>query len=87
MKKDPLSKAQQIEEQIKKLQEKQKQYIEKAQKEIGRYLMETWDIEDVDQAKLLIEKFKEEAKKCFDESKQEEVDEKEASDQRYTEAH
>lgn len=83
MKKDPLSKVQQIEEQIKKLQEKQKQYIEKAQKEIGRYLMETWDIEDVDQAKLLIEK----AKKCFDESKQEEVDEKEASDQRYTEAH
>jgi len=65
MKKDPLSKAQQIEEQIKKLQEKQKQYIEKAQKEIGRYLMETWDIEDVDQAKLLIEKFKEEAKKMF----------------------
>jgi hypothetical protein len=64
-KKDPLSRAQQIEEQIKKLQEKQRQYIEKAQKEIGQYLMETWDIEDIEQAKFLIEKFKEEAKKYF----------------------
>ncbi|KQB91453.1 hypothetical protein GEPA3_3574 [Geobacillus sp. PA-3] len=63
--KDPLSRAQEIEEQIKKLQEKQRKYIEQAQKEIGQYLMETWDIEDIEQAKLLIDEFKEEAKKYF----------------------
>lgn len=62
---DPLSRAQEIEEQIKKLQEKQRKYIEKAQREIGQYLMKTWDVEDVEQAKLLIDKFKEEAKKIF----------------------
>lgn len=62
---DPLSRAQEIEEQIKKLQEKQRKYIEKAQREIGQYLMKTWDVEDVEQAKLLIDKFKEEAKKYF----------------------
>ncbi|RDV23397.1 hypothetical protein DXK91_02750 [Parageobacillus toebii] len=64
--KDPLSRAQEIEEQIKKLQEKQRKYIEQAQREIGQYLMETWDIEDIEQAKLLIDEFKEEAKKYFD---------------------
>lgn len=62
---DPLSRAQEIEEQIKKLQEKQRKYIEKAQREIGQYLMKTWDVEDIEQAKLLIDKFKEEAKKYF----------------------
>ncbi|PDM40513.1 hypothetical protein CN643_08630 [Parageobacillus yumthangensis] len=80
--KDPLSRAQEIEEQIKKLQEKQRKYIEQAQKEIGQYLMETWDIEDIEQAKLLIDEFKEEAKKYFnDEHSAEEYNGKETSDQ------
>jgi hypothetical protein len=80
--KDPLSRAQEIEEQIKKLQEKQRKYIEQAQKEIGQYLMETWDIEDIEQAKLLIDEFKEEAKKYFNnEHNAEESNGKETSDQ------
>jgi len=51
--KDPLSRAQEIEEQIKKLQEKQRKYIEQAQKEIGQYLMETWDIRGVFDPRVL----------------------------------
>lgn len=80
--KDPLSRAQEIEEQIKKLQEKQRKYIEQAQKEIGQYLMETWDIEDIEQAKWLIDEFKEEARKYFnDEHNAEESNGQETSDQ------
>ena len=78
--KDPLSRAQEIEEQ--KLQEKQRKYIEQAQKEIGQYLMETWDIEDIEQAKLLIDEFKEEARKYFnDEHNAEESNGQKTSDQ------
>ncbi len=79
--KDPLSRAQEIEEQIKKLQEKQRKYIEQAQKEIGQYLMETWNIEDIEQAKLLIDEFKEEAKKYFGSGQTEESNEQKTSDQ------
>ena len=69
---DSLQKAKEIEEQIKKLQEKQKRYIEKAHKEIGKYLMDAWDIEDIDQAKKIIDLFKDEVKKIFNEESPEE---------------
>jgi len=64
-KRDPLSQAQKLEEQIKKMQEKQRNYIEKAEKEIGNYLMETWDIEDIQQAKEVIDYLKEYADDYF----------------------
>lgn len=62
---DPLSQAQKLEEKIKQMQERQKQYIEQAQKEIGKYLMETWDIEDINQAKEVIDVLKTDAEKYF----------------------
>ncbi|MDQ1005379.1 hypothetical protein QFZ28_005957 [Neobacillus niacini] len=48
-----------IEEQIKKLKEKQKRILIDSQKNIGKYLMETWGVEDVTEAKELIDVFKE----------------------------
>ncbi|WP_068505944.1 hypothetical protein, partial [Paenibacillus kribbensis] len=42
--------------------EKQKQLVEKAQAEIGEYLMNSWEVEDIEQAKKMIDKFKDEAK-------------------------
>lgn len=36
-----------IEEQIKKLKEKQKRILNNSQKDIGKYLMDTWGIDDV----------------------------------------
>jgi len=65
-KRDPLSQAQKLDGQIKKMQEKQKRYIEKAEKEIGNYLMETWDIEDIQQAKEVIDYLKEYADNYFE---------------------
>jgi len=47
-----------IEEQIKKLKEKQKRILSNSQKEIGKYLMDTWEVEDVKEAKALIDTFK-----------------------------
>jgi hypothetical protein len=48
-----------IEEQIKKLKEKQKRILIDSQKNIGKYLMETWGVEDVTEAKELIDLFME----------------------------
>jgi hypothetical protein len=48
-----------IEEQIKKLKEKQKHILIDSQKNIGKYLMEIWGVEDVTEAKELIDLFKE----------------------------
>jgi hypothetical protein len=48
-----------IEEQIKKLKEKQKRILIDSQKNIGKYLMEIWGVEDVTEAKELIDLFKE----------------------------
>lgn len=64
-KKSKLGQVQKLEEQIKELREKQKRIIEQAQKEIGEYLMDSWEVEDIDQAKVLIDRFKEEAKSSF----------------------
>ncbi|UOR14097.1 hypothetical protein [Halobacillus amylolyticus] len=65
-KRDPLSQAQKLEEKIKQMQNRQKHYIEKAQKEIGQYLMDTWDIEDIDQAKEVIDSLKGNAQQYFE---------------------
>ncbi|MCM2534614.1 hypothetical protein NDK43_22565 [Neobacillus pocheonensis] len=51
-----------IEEQIKKLKEKQKRILTNSQKDIGKYLMDTWGIEDVNEAKTLIDLFKDQVK-------------------------
>ena len=47
-----------IEEQIKRLKEKQKRILTNSQKEIGKYVMDTWEVEDVNEAKRLIDSFK-----------------------------
>ncbi|MBT2701297.1 hypothetical protein J7E79_28970 [Bacillus sp. ISL-40] len=51
-----------IEEQIKKLKEKQKRILTNSQRDIGKYLMDTWGIEDVNEAKTLIDLFKDQVK-------------------------
>ncbi|QNR70541.1 hypothetical protein IAQ67_29425 (plasmid) [Paenibacillus peoriae] len=67
-KKSKLGQVQKLEEQIRELREKQKKIIELAQKEIGEYLMDSWEVEDIEQAKKLIDKFKQEAKASFNNS-------------------
>lgn len=67
-KKDPIAQAQNLEKKIKEMQEKQQRYIEKAQREIGEYLMNTWDLEDIQQSKLLIDKLKNQAQNHFKDS-------------------
>lgn len=52
---DPLEQAQKLDEKIKEMKEKQQQYIEKAEREIGNYLMDKWEIEDIEQAKEVID--------------------------------
>lgn len=69
-KRDPISQAQNLEKKIKEMQEKQQRYIEKAQREIGEYLMNTWDVEDIQQSKLLIDKLKDQAQDYFKENHQ-----------------
>jgi polyhydroxyalkanoate synthesis regulator phasin len=51
-----------IEEQIKKLKEKQKKILNNSQREIGKYLMNTWDVEDVNAAKALIDSLKDQVR-------------------------
>ena len=51
-----------IEEQIKKLKEKQKRILTNSQRDIGKYLMDTWGVEDVSEAKILIDLFKDQVK-------------------------
>ncbi|WP_336765666.1 hypothetical protein [Paenibacillus sp. USHLN196] len=65
-KKSKLGQVQKLEEQIKELREKQKKIIEQAQKDIGEYLMDSWEVEDIEQAKKLIDKFQQEVKNMND---------------------
>lgn len=58
MRQNTKEKIESIEEQIKKLKEKQKRIMNNSQKEIGKYLMKKWGIDDVNEAKLLIDAFK-----------------------------
>ena len=51
-----------IEEQIKRLKEKQKRILTNSQKEIGKYLMETWEVEDINEAKRIIDSLKDQIK-------------------------
>lgn len=57
-KRDPISQAQKLEEKIKEMQRRQRNYIEKAEKEIGNYLMKEWGVEDIQQAKKIIKELK-----------------------------
>jgi hypothetical protein len=51
-----------IEEQIKRLKDKQKRILTNSQKEIGKYLMDTWEVEDVKEAKALIDLLRDQVK-------------------------
>ena len=51
-----------IEEQIKRLKEKQKRILTNSQKEIGKYVMDTWEVEDVNEAKRIIDSLKDQVK-------------------------
>ncbi|MDQ6601032.1 hypothetical protein [Bacillus salipaludis] len=51
-----------IEEQIKRLKEKQKRILATSQREIGKYVMDIWGIEDVSEAKKLIDLLKDQVK-------------------------
>ena len=51
-----------IEEQIKKLKEKQKRILTNSQKEIGKYLMDTWEVEGIKEAKVLIDSLRDQVK-------------------------
>jgi septation ring formation regulator EzrA len=66
-----------IEEQIKKLKEKQKRILTNTQREIGKYVMESWAVEDVHEAKKLIDSLKEQVR-----SINEAASSKEAKDER-----
>lgn len=59
--KNHLNEVNKIEEQIRDLQQRKKNLIEQVSKEIGQYLMETWKIEDTEQARKLIDQFREQA--------------------------
>lgn len=72
-KRDPLSQAQKLEEKIKEMQKKQQEYIAKAEREIGKHLMVEWDIEDIDQAKEIIDKLKPDVQSLFNKESQEET--------------
>jgi hypothetical protein len=64
-----------IDEQIKKLKEKQKRILLNSQKEIGKHLMETWSVEDVTEAKALIDSFKDQVNSIKQVSSSEEDEE------------
>ena len=70
-KRDPLSQAQKLEQKIKEMREKQQQYIEKAEREIGSYLMKKWDIEDIDDAKEVIDYLESNVDEYFNKSSEE----------------
>lgn len=65
-KRDPMSQAQKLDEKIKEMQERKRKYITKAQREIGEYLMTIWDIEDIGDAKKVIDALQDNAKRFFD---------------------
>ena len=51
---DQIEKARKLEERIKELQDRQKRHLDKAHKEVVKYLMEQWDIENISLAKKVI---------------------------------
>jgi hypothetical protein len=61
-----------IEEQIRKLKEKQRRILANSQKEIGKYMMDTWGVEDVNEAKKLIDEFSSQVKSQAEFSSQDE---------------
>lgn len=52
-----------IEEQIKRLQQKKKDLEKKMKENIGKVIIEEWEIEDEETAIMVIQSLKEEAKK------------------------
>lgn len=66
-----------IEEQIKKLKEQQRKILTNSQKNIGKYLMDTWEVEDINDAKVLIDLFKEQVKSFKEVSSSDEEQKKE----------
>ncbi|MFE5430756.1 hypothetical protein [Peribacillus simplex] len=68
-----------IEEQIKKLKEKQKRILNNTQREIGKYLMDSWEVVDVNEAKELIDSFNNQVKSLSEASSSKEDNEEEKS--------
>lgn len=66
-----------IEEQIKRLKEKQKRILNNTQREIGKYLMDSWEVEDVNEAKELIDSFNNQVKSLSEASSSKEDNEEE----------
>ena len=66
-----------IEEQIKRLKEKQKRILNNTQREIGKYLMNSWEVEDVNEAKNLIDSFSHQVKSLNEASSSKEENEEE----------
>jgi hypothetical protein len=66
-----------IEEQIKRLKEKQKRILNNTQREIGKYLMDSWEVEDVNEAKGLIDSFNMQVKSLCEASSSKEDNEEE----------
>ncbi|MFB6803330.1 hypothetical protein ACFTQL_26925 [Peribacillus butanolivorans] len=66
-----------IEEQIKRLKEKQKRILNNTHREIGKYLMDSWEVEDVNEAKGLIDSFNNQVKSLSEASSSKEDNEEE----------
>ncbi|MGG0288948.1 hypothetical protein ABEY41_28580 [Peribacillus butanolivorans] len=66
-----------IEEQIKRLKEKQKRILNNTHREIGKYLMDSWEVEDVNEAKGLIDSFNIQVKSLSEASSSKEDNEEE----------
>lgn len=66
-----------IEEQIKRLKEKQKRILNNTHREIGKYLMDSWEVEDVNEAKGLIDSFNNQVKSLSEASSSKEDNEDE----------
>ncbi|MET3322559.1 hypothetical protein ACFWMS_23935 [Peribacillus butanolivorans] len=64
-----------IEEQIKRLKEKQKRILNNTHREIGKYLMDSWEVEDVNEAKGLIDSFNNQVKSLSEASSSKEAKE------------
>ncbi|MCO0599160.1 hypothetical protein NGI46_17250 [Peribacillus butanolivorans] len=66
-----------IEEHIKRLKEKQKRILNNTHREIGKYLMDSWEVEDVNEAKGLIDSFNNQVKSLSEASSSKEDNEEE----------
>ncbi|MFE4242282.1 hypothetical protein [Peribacillus butanolivorans] len=66
-----------IEEQIKRLKDKQKRILNNTHREIGKYLMDSWEVEDVNEAKGLIDSFNNQVKSLSEASSSKEDNEEE----------